>query len=259
VKRFSLWLLYLLLPGAVGLATFLLLWQGIVWWWNLPPYLLPGPGRVLATAIEQGEVLRTAIRLTASAALCGLLGSLVVGILLAVIFSQSVFLERCFYPYAIFLQTVPVVAISPILILLSGHGFRTIVLISSIIGLFPILASGTAGLRAVHPSLLDLFRLHRATTWQILWKLRLPTAVPYFLTGVRTASGLAVLGAIVGESFTDFGDAGLGYLTAVTFRQQKTAFLYAVALTSSALGIAFFALVGLVERVFLRKWSQHPG
>jgi NitT/TauT family transport system permease protein len=258
VRRLASWLLQRFLPGAVGLVTFVLLWQFAIWALDLPPFLLPGPGRVFATAYERADVLFTAVWLTACAALGGLAGSLLLGMFLAVLFSQSRFVERSFYPYAIFLQTVPVVAISPILLVLSGHGFHTIVLIAGVIGLFPILASGTVGLRAVHPSLLDLFRLHRASRWQVLWKLQLPTAVPYFVTGTRTASGLAILGAIVGETFTAFGDngAGLGYLTTVTFQQQQTAFLYAVALASAALGIAFFVLIGSIERVFLRKWSS---
>lgn len=252
------WLVQRLLPGAIGLGTFVLLWQLAIWILDLPHFLLPGPGRVFEKAYEQADVLFTAVWLTAGAAALGLLGSLVVGMLLAILFAQSRFIERCFYPYAIFLQTVPVVAIAPILLVLSGHGFHTIVLIAAVIGLFPILANGTVGLRAVHPSLLDLFRLHRASRWQLLWKLQLPTAVPYFVTGAKTASGLAILGAIVGESFTAFGNdgAGLGYLTTVTFQQQQTAFLYAVALASTALGIAFFALVGSIERVVLRKWSS---
>lgn len=251
------WFVELLLPPLVGLAVFLVAWQAIIWIAQPKPFLLPSPALVLETAWNESETLLTAVRLTATAAFCGLLLSLVVGGLLAICFSQSLFLERGFYPYAVFLQTVPVLAISPILIQIFGHGFYTIVLISSIISVFPILANGTAGLRAVHPSLLDLFRLYGASRWQELWKLRLPTAVPHFVTGARTAAGLAVLGAIVAESFTQYGNdaAGLGYLTRMTFLQLKTPYLYAVALLSSGLGIAFFALVGLFDLLFLRKWS----
>lgn len=251
------WMLEAVLPPALGIWLFLLLWQLMVLIFQPPPYLLPSPVQVLGTAWEESETLLTAIRLTATAALFGLLLSIIVGGLLAIAFSQSLFLERAFYPYAVFLQTVPVLAISPIVIQLAGHGFQTIVLISCIISLFPILINGTSGLRAVNPSSLDLFRLYRATRWQELWKLRLPTAVPYFVTGMRTAAGLAVLGAIVAESFTQYGNdaAGLGFLTRVTFLQMKTPYLYAVALLSSGLGIAFFMLVGVFDWLFLRKWS----
>lgn len=246
-----------ILPPIVGIVTFVVLWQIGIWIWKPPAFLIPSPLLVLQAAVEKAYVLLTAVRLTASAALCGLLGSVCVGILLAVVLSQSVAIERGFYPYAIFLQTVPVVAISPILILIAGHGFHTIVLISALIGLFPILASTLVGLRAVHPSLLDLFRLHRASRWQELWKLRLPNAVPYLMTGVRTSSGLAILGAIVGESFTQYGseEVGLGFLTVTAFHQQRTALLYATALASSALGVVFFGLVNLFERMVLRRWS----
>ncbi|MCE9615286.1 MAG: ABC transporter permease [Lentisphaerae bacterium] len=225
---------------------------------NVPPYVLPSPARILATVEEQAGPLVGASLWTAWAAFCGFSASLLIGTLIAFAFSQSDIIRRSMYPYAIFLQTVPIVAIAPLIIIWFGTGFPSIVFVSFIISLFPIITNATSGLTSVDSNLLDLFTLHHATRRQILLKLRLPNAVPHLVTGARISSGLSVIGAIVGEFFAGYGSAqhGLGYLIVLTSGQLKTAYLFACIGASTALGLIIFTSVGLVGDAILSRWQE---
>src|SRR6056297_33603 len=156
-----------------------------------------------------------------------------------------------------FLQTVPIIGIAPLLITWSGYQFRTVVLISAIISLFPIINSVTSGLLAIDPHLEDLFRLYGAGRWQLLWKLRFPTAVRFLLLGAKTSSGLAVIGAIVGDFFVGNGSAdylGLGTLMTRWMTWQNTRALLASMFASALIGLLMYALVNLVARL-LSRWA----
>ena len=232
-----------------------LVWHGAVTLFDLKPYLLPGPVEVAHAMSTHLGALLGAAALTAQAALSGFVLSFTAGFLVAVLFSQSRLAERSLYPYAIFLQTVPIVAIAPLIVLWVGHGLAGVVAVSFIISLFPIIASTTAGLTSVDTELLDLFSLNEASRWQVLTKLRIPHAVPAMLTGARISCGLSVIGAIVGEFFAGYGtqDFGLGYLIILTNAQMKTPYLFASVLFSTALGLIFFgAISGLSRRVLGR-------
>src|SRR5262249_10840713 len=159
------------------------------------------------------------------------------GLAVAFVFAQSRTLARALYPYAIFLQTVPIVAIAPLVIIWSGPGFRSVVLIAFLVALFPVVTSATAGLTAVDRDLVDLFRIPRAARWQPFWTRRLPHALPDVVTGAQVAGGLAVIGAIVGEVFAGYGAEarGLGYLVTVTASQLKTAYLFAAVIACTLL------------------------
>ena len=206
--------------------------------------------------ILHGERLLNATLLTAIGSLTGFTLSFVVGFCIALLFSQSRIIERGLYPYAIFLQTVPIVAIAPLIVLWIGYGLQGVVAVSFIISLFPIIANTTAGLTQVDPRLLDLFILNNAGRWQILFKLRVPNAVPNMLTGARISSGLSVIGAIVGEFFAGYGtdDFGLGYLIIQTSGQAKTDYLFACILFCTILGLTIFTAVGLSSHYLLRRW-----
>ncbi len=169
-------------------------------------------------------------------------------------FAQSVVVRRAFYPYAILLQTVPVIAIAPLIILTFGRGFHSVTLVAVIISIFPVITSTTTGLLQIDRQLLDLFRLHRASWWQTLWKLRLPSAFPWMISGIRIASGVAVVGAIVGEFFVGTSQPGLGALI-----QRKTASLnlpelYATVIASVALGVVTFTFITVAGDFILRRW-----
>jgi NitT/TauT family transport system permease protein len=224
---------------------------------RVPAYLVPSPLQVAGVAWGSRAELAGALLLTGAAALAGFAASLLGGFLLALAFSQSSLIRRSCYPYAIFLQTVPIVAIAPLIVTWFGFGFRSVVLVSAIIGLFPIVTNGTSGLLAVDSRLLELFRLYRASRWQALWKLRLPHAVPYLVTGARTSSGLAVIGAIVGEFFVGFSGSthGLGYLILLTSGQLKTDYLFASVFACTTLGLAVFGLVNVSAALILRRWG----
>ena len=166
-----------LLPPLVSFVVFLLLWHGAVVFFHIPPFLLPGPLQVAAAIQLHGSALVRATWLTALGAVSGFSLSFAAGFLIAVLFSQSRLISRGLYPYAIFLQTVPIVAIAPLIVLWIGHGFWGVVTVSFIISLFPVIANTTAGLARVEPHLLDLFSLYNASRWQVLCQLRIPSAV----------------------------------------------------------------------------------
>ncbi len=245
-------------PPVMLLVVVVAAWHLAVAGWDIKPFLVPRPARVWHAAHENANALLMAAGLTASAALSGFACSLVLGTLIACVFSQSGVIRRSCYPYAIFLQTVPIIAIAPLIVVWFGAGFRSVVLVSFIISLFPIITNGTTGLLAIDPDLLDLFRLYRASRWQVLWKLRLPHAVPFLVTGARTSSGLSVVGAIVGEFFAGYQSErhGLGYVILQTSAQLNTAKLFAAVITSTLLGLAIFGLSTWVSTTILCRWSD---
>jgi len=245
-----------LLPPLVVFAGVLLLWQLLCTALALPAYLVPAPTRVAAAALANAGALATATGLTAAAAVLGLLISLALGTAIAVVFSQSRLLARSFYPYAIFLQTVPVVAVAPLIVIWFGTGLASVVLVSVMISLFPVITNGTTGLTRVDPQFLELFAMRDASRLQVLLKLRLPGSVPYLVTGAKISSGLAVIGAIVGEFFAGYGAAGygLGYRILQASGQLKTAELFAAILACTLLGLVLFAAVSLLGELVLRRW-----
>ncbi|MFH1566965.1 MAG: ABC transporter permease [Gemmatimonadota bacterium] len=245
------------LPPVAFFAVLVALWHALVVAFDLPGFLLPGPGQVAVAVWHNLPALVHATRLTATAAVGGFVLSFAAGFLTALLFSQSRLIERSLYPYAIFLQTVPIVAVAPLIVLWIGHGLWGVVAVSFIISLFPIIANTTAGLTAVDADLVDLFALNNAGRWQVLAKLRIPSAVPSMLTGARISCGLSVIGAIVGEFFAGYGtdDFGLGYLIILNNAQTKTAYLFASVLFCTLLGLAFFAVVSEISRRILIRWS----
>src|SRR5262249_40925223 len=156
-----------------------------------------------------------------------------------------------FYPYAVFFQTVPVIAIAPLLVIWFGYGLPTVVASSFICGIFPVIASTLVGLQSTDPALLDLFRLYRATRTEALRKLKLPFALPAILTGARISAGLSVIGAIVGEFI---GGGGLGGIVDEARTQQRVDRVFAAVLLASLLGLVFFGAIHGLSHFLLRKW-----
>lgn len=244
------------LPPLVALLIAVAIWLGVVVAFGVPKYLLPSPVDVLISAVnDPGKLLRATAH-TALAAVMSLALCVVGGTLVGFVFAQSAVIRRSLYPYAIFLQTVPIVAIAPLVVLWLGFGLLSVVAVAVVISLFPVITAATAGLTRLDPLLVDLFALHRASRWQVLWKLRLPSAVPHILTGAKTSSGLAVIGAIVGEFFAGYGvsDYGLGFLIRLTADQSRTAELFAAVLASAALGVLIFAAVSGIGAFIMHRW-----
>ena len=259
-KKMSAWLAINVLPPLVLFSIIAAIWQASVVGFRLKPYVLPSPIAVGQALFHDAPLLGRAVIYTGSAALCGFFASLIVGTLIAFVFSQSRMIRSSGYPYFIFLQTVPIVAIAPLIVRWCGNGFQSVVLVAAILSLFPILSNGTQGLLDIDPDLLDLFRLNNASRWQTLIKLRFPSAVPGLLAGARTSSGLAVVGAIVGEYFVGYGSKrfGLGYLINVTNDHLQIDRLFAAVLTSTLFGIAIFGFVNLISVTILKRWYAGP-
>lgn len=246
------------LPPLVALVVLLALWEGVTRLLELPPWLLPPPSAIAAAGAREAATLLGAALTTGRSALVGFGLSAGVGVLAAIVLSSSRLLERALYPYTLFLQTVPIVAIAPLLVLWFGPGARAVAVSSFIVSLFPVIANTLSGLRSVEPALRDLFRLYGARRVAMLWKLELPAALPHLFTGLRIASGLSVIGAIVGEFVAGFSEdaAGLGILVLSAYRQLRTDLLFAAVLAASVLGLALFGAVSLAGARLLRRW--HP-
>jgi NitT/TauT family transport system permease protein len=260
VKRWRLWLQDVVLPPAVLLLVLLLVWHAAVEVGRIKPILLPGPLAVAEAVVRNFGKLARAAAFSGSAAGLGFLISLLAGTLIAFAFSQSKWLRCSGYPYALFVQTVPIVAIAPLIVHWCGRGWHSVVLTASILGLFPIISNGTSGLLSVDPDLLDLFRLNNASRWQVLWKLRFPSAVPALCAGAKTSCGLTVVGSIVGEYFVGYGSRsyGLGYLILFTTDQLRMAELFAAVLASTLLAVLMFSAVSLATTAILQRWYDAP-
>jgi NitT/TauT family transport system permease protein len=216
----------------------------------IPPYLVPAPSRVLKTLFTDTDLAR-ATGETALASVIGFLLSATVGLLFAIALSSARAIQRMFYPYAVLFQTVPIIAIAPMLVIWVGYGLPTVVTSAFIVSVFPVIANAINGLLSTDPALVDLFRLYGATRTRTLLKLRLPFALPAILTGLRIAGGLSVIGAIVGEFITG---GGLGGIIDASRTGQRIDRVFAVLLIASALGIALFGAVNLVSRLTLKHW-----
>jgi NitT/TauT family transport system permease protein len=245
-----------LLPPVVVFAAFLLAWQIAIVVFEPRPFLVPAPGAVAASLWENAGAFLRASAVTSAAALLGLLASIIVGVAVSCAFSQSILVQRGFYPYAIFLQTAPIVAIAPLIVIWFGFGFHSVVLASFIVSLFPIVTTGTAGMTALDRNLVELFSIHNASRWQVLTKLRLPNALPQLVTGIKTSSGLSVIGAIIGEFFVGVSAEarGLGYWIEFTRAQLRTADLIAAILCTTVLGLVLFGAAGLAGKLLIGRW-----
>jgi NitT/TauT family transport system permease protein len=246
------------LPPIGVLAILLLIWQGSIWIFGIQSFILPGPLDTVQGGWDARDDLGVALRVTFVDSLIGLGLSIVLGLLIAMAIARFKTLERGILPYAVVLQTIPIIGIAPMIILWIGTGDVAIVIIALIIGIFPIISSASLGLISTDHNLLNMATLYNASGWQQLIKLRLPNAVPYILAGVRISSGLAVIGAIVGEFFAGTGGAegGLGDLIQIANRNLQTAELFSAILLTSILGILIFSAVNAISYLWLRNWHE---
>jgi len=248
-----------LLSAALIFALLLLVWMWIIRAFHIASFLLPSPLQVAQSAVARFPSLMTSLAITASAAAGGLIASIFAGVLIALVFAQSPWLRRMLFPYTILLQTVPIVAIAPLILLWVGPGIFSVMFIAFIICLAPIIANTTQGLISVDRNLVDLFLMNNASRGQILLKLRLPHAMPALFTGIRISSGIAVIGAITGELFagsTRVGVGGIGYSLQYANAQLETDYLFALVGAATLLGFVFFFAVMFLEWYFLHNWHE---
>jgi NitT/TauT family transport system permease protein len=249
----------LALNAAVVFLCLLGVWQGIVSLNHLPPYILPGPKLVLEALRDRYPSLLNSLMITTEEAAGGLAASIVVGIATAMVFAQWRWLRQTLYPYTILLQTVPIVAIAPLIINWAGAGIFSVTIVTFIICLAPIIANTTQGLISVDENLIHLFIMHKASPAQILFKLRLPHATPNLFTGIRISAGISVIGGITGELFagsTRVGEGGLGYAILYANNQMETSYLFALVFAATVLGFGFFFVVMFFEWLFLHNWHE---
>ena len=245
--------------AALVFVTLLALWRVLILAFDIPGYLLPTPFAVVKVAIERLPELWTSLAISAEAAIGGLVASMVVGVLIALVFARSPWIRRMFFPYTILLQTVPILAVAPLIIIWVGPGLLAVSVVTFVICLAPIIANTTHGLVSVDENLVQLFLMHGASQGQILSKLRLPHALPYLFVGVRISSGIAVIGALTGEWFAGSGRAGqggLGYSILYAQAQLQTAYLFALVIAATLLGFTLFFTVMFFEWLALHKWHE---
>lgn len=247
-----------LAPPLVGLL-FLGCWEWAVAWWAVPVFVLPPPHLVAAALWSDLPLLLQSSWVTLLVTCQAFLLALVSGVGLAVLFNQSRALEAALYPYAVILQVTPIVAIAPLVVIWVGYERvnLSLLILAWIVAFFPILSNSATGLTAVDPNLRDLFRLYGASRWQTLWRLKLPSALPYILAGMRISGGLALIGAVVAEFVAGSGTAtGLAWRVIEAGNRLNMPRLFAALVLLSLLGILIFALLTWVQRLLLRRW--HP-
>ncbi len=246
----------IVLPMLV-LVVGLLVWQFAVSVFAIPLYVLPGPGLVLATLISDGELLWNSLLVTLLTTFEGFLLAAVGGIGLAVLFNQSRLVEYSFYPYAVILQVTPVIAIAPLLLIYLPQPLAVLVC-AWIVAFFPVLANTTLGLSSVEHNLLALFELYKASRWQVLWNLKLPSALPQMLAGLRIAGGLSLIGAVVAEIAAGSAGAGSGlaYRIAESGYRLNIPRMFAALLLLSLAGVAIFFALSVVSHFALRRWHE---
>jgi NitT/TauT family transport system permease protein len=226
---------------------------------HIPAYMLPGPRAVAIAMHDRFPSLLNSLWITTIEALGGLVASIVVGVGISMIFAQWRWMRQLIFPYTILLQTVPIVAIAPLIILWVGTGIFSVAVITFVICLAPIIANTTQGLISVDENLVHLFLMYNASPSQILFKLRLPNSLPNLFTGIRIAAGISVIGGLTGELFagsTRVGEGGLGYAIIYASNQMETAYLFALVVAATALGFSFFFIVMFLEWLALHNWHE---
>ncbi|MBE9112980.1 ABC transporter permease [Nodosilinea sp. LEGE 07298] len=248
----------ILAPIIVGLVL-LTAWELAVRITNTPPYLLPGPLLILQTLATDWPTLLPSWFVTIKIAFTALVAATVSGLFVAILFAQSKWIERSFFPYAVLLQTTPIVAVAPLIIIwLKNNTFAALVVCAWIVAFFPIVSNTVLGLHSADPSLVNLFKLNQANRWQTLWYLRLPTSLPYFLAGLRISGGLALIGAVVAEFVAGTGGAesGLAYQILIAGYNLQIPRMFAALLLITVSGIAIFALLSALSNVLLKDWHS---
>jgi NitT/TauT family transport system permease protein len=241
----------------VVLAASLGLWELVVRLANVPPYVLPAPSLILQTFIADRALLTQSLLVTLFTTLQGFLLAAIGGVGLAVLFNLSRLLEYSFYPFAVILQVTPIVAVAPLLLIYLPQPLAVLAC-AWIVAFFPVLANTTLGLNSIDRNLADLFALYGASRGQMLWNLKLPSALPYILGGLRIAGGLSLIGAVVAEIAAGSAGAGSGlaYRIVESGYRLNIPRMFAALVLLSIAGIVIFYLLAFVNHIALRRWHE---
>ncbi|MFY8156727.1 MAG: ABC transporter permease [Rhabdaerophilum sp.] len=247
----------ILAPILVGILI-IGLWEWVVRYKNIPSYLFPGPLEIAQTLVQDWHTLSGALWITLSITFAALFAAVSVGVALAILFTQSKWLERSLFPYAVILQVTPVVAIAPLIIILAEDVNLSLLICAWIVAFFPILSNTILGLNSADHNLVSLFQLYGANRWQTMRYLRLPASLPYFLGGLKISGGLALIGAVVAEFVAGSGGSasGLAYRILESGYQLKIPRMFAALLLISLSGIAIFLATSWLSHRLLHRWHE---
>jgi len=236
----------------------LALWQGLVVGLEIPPFLVPSPVRVAQVMVADAGLLFGSLYVTMKITLLAFITATVLGVLIAFAFVQSRVVETALFPYAVLLQVTPIVAIAPLIIIWVKNPTASLVVCATLVALFPIIANTTLGLRSVNAGLLSYFKLNRASRWQTLTRLRIPSALPYFFGGLRISSGLALIGAVVAEFVAGTGGTGTGlaYQILQAGYQLNIPRMFAALVLITLTGVLLFALMAVLSKWALGGWHE---
>jgi NitT/TauT family transport system permease protein len=245
-------------PPLAVFLIFISVWELFVWLKDIPPYILPGPSDIFLAVIDNWSNLRVSVATTITEALLGFVASIILGVSFAVLLALSKTVERSVFPYAIVMQTIPIVAIAPIIVIWFGSGLQSIVIIAFLMSFFPIFSNTLIGLNSTDQSMTNLFYLYNATKWQTIWKLRLPAALPYIMAGLKISCSMSVIASIVGEYIAGIGGGkgGLGYAVTIAASRLQVPYLFACGLSASVLGIAFFLIINAISKRMMSSWHE---
>jgi NitT/TauT family transport system permease protein len=244
-------------PVLVGVGL-LLSWELACRAWSVPAFLLPKPSDIAVRLASDWPTLLRALGMTLRVALQAFAAAIVIGSLIAFVFVQSRLIEKSLFPYAVLLQVTPIVAIAPLIIIFVKNTQAALTVCATVVAIFPIISNTTLGLRSVDPGLINLFRMNRAGRLQTLVRLRIPSALPYFFGGLRISSGLALIGAVVGEFVAGTGGrrSGLAYEILQSGFQLDIPRMFAALFLITLAGVGLFVIMVGLSRLALGQWHE---
>jgi NitT/TauT family transport system permease protein len=246
------------LPPTVILIVALAAWEIAVRAYKVPVYILPGPVVIVQALVRDWATLYPSLIVTVLITLGALTAATVLGVLIAVLFAQSKWIEMSFFPYAVILQVTPIVAIAPLIIIWVKDTATALLICAWIVAFFPIVSNTTLGLNSTDHNLLNLLQLYGANRRQVFWYLRLPSALPFFLGGLRISGGLALIGAVVAEFVAGSGgiQSGLAYRILEAGYQLQIPRMFAALFMITGTGILIFVILTAVNHFALRRWHE---
>lgn len=257
VHQTPAWLPKIAAPVVMGIAL-LVLWEVVVRATGVPSFVLPAPSDIARALIDNWSSFAGALWITLSISLAALSLAVVIGLVLAILFTQSKWMELALFPYAVVLQVTPVVSIAPLIIIWANNVIVSLLVCAWLVAFFPILSNTTLGLNSADHNLVNLFQLYRASRWQTLRYLRLPSAAPYFLASVRISGGLSLIGAVVAEFVAGTGGTKSGLASRILEAgyQLQIPRMFAALFLVSMCGVVIFVCLSLVSHLALRRWHD---
>lgn len=247
----------IVLPLIAG-TLLLVLWYAVKAFWNLHDFILPAPHDVLLAFAAEHETLLRATGVTFIGALIGFVAAVGIGFAISLAMASIRVLRYSLYPFVIFMQMIPILAMAAIVVIFFDVGLQSVALIAFLIGFFPVVASTLQGLMSVPDGQREMFRIYKASPWQELFLLRVPYSLPYFFTGAKIAATLAVIGSVTGEIFAGSTSraGGLGFMIMIYKSELKISTIYAATLICCLLGFAFVGVVLYFRHLALHKWHE---